>query len=104
MDGAFVTAQKRTNLHNFFEANFILSALWWCGLAPDRQMHEKRSKCRAQVTGEQPTRRGREGMPLNAMVWPFMPSAGPVSLPGVRGVDCSLRLPEWRSCTLSQVC
>jgi len=47
---------------------------------------------------------GREGMPLNAMMRPFMPSAGPVSLPGVRGVDCSLRLPEWRSCALSQVC
>lgn len=72
--------------------------------AEDLQVHKKTCLLRAGDGGTAHAKGGREGMPLNAMVRPFMPSAGPVSLPGVRGVDCSLRLPEWRSCALSEVC
>lgn len=45
---------------------------------------------------------GREGMPLIAILPPFSPSQCAFSLPGVFGVDCRLRPPEWRSCALSE--
>lgn len=48
-------------MHNFFDAIYVFSDLWWRGLLQDRRMHKKRRKCRAQVTGEQPTRQGAVG-------------------------------------------
>ena len=41
-------------------------------------------------------------MPLIAILWAYLPSQRAVLLMGVCGVDCSLRLPEWRSCTQSE--
>jgi len=45
---------------------------------------------------------GREVMPLIAILRPISPSQRLFLLLGVCGVDCSLRLAEWRSCALSE--
>ncbi len=45
---------------------------------------------------------GREVMPLIAILRPFSPSPRVFSLLDVCGVNCRLRLPEWRSCALSE--
>lgn len=45
---------------------------------------------------------GREVMPLIAILRPFSPSPRVFSRLDVFGVNCRLRLPEWRSCALSE--
>lgn len=80
----YAVAQKRINFHNFFDVVYALSALWWYGLAQDRQTHKKtKQMSRARDGGTVHAKGDRMGTPLNAMVRPFLPSTRAFSLPGV---------------------
>ncbi|RLY03660.1 hypothetical protein EAI43_25155 [Escherichia coli] len=56
-------AQKRTNLHNFFERLFALPARMAAGSVKDPCVHKKTRFFCAQVTGEQPAFQGVNSIP-----------------------------------------
>lgn len=65
-------------------------------------MHKKRSKCRAQVTGEQPTRQGAVGDAFKCHASAFPAFCARFLDYGCVRADCSLHQPEWRACALSE--
>lgn len=67
-----------------------------------RNAQKTKQMSRAGDGGTAHAAEGRERMPLIAVLRPFPPSSRAFSLLGVCGVDYSLRLPEWRSCALSE--